>query len=165
MGMHAQETELDFTEATRLLKEALECFKSDVPIVATSYVNLAQLECERTGKSAEDFGRLLLELAYEMGACGLDDKPIEDLLRRASVVMINSMAGDIEVLVTAARIRLLQSDPVGALRLCSRVTTMLDMGHPIEATLLERFRVCEYQARKAIAAIEIAKLDASYYTE
>lgn len=162
MAQHAQETMLDFTEATRLLESALECFKSGVSIVATSYVNLAQLECERTGKSGEDFGRLLLELAYEMSCHGLDDKLIERLLRRANTVMTDGTADHIEVLLIAARIRLLQGDPVAALRLCSRITTMLDMGQLVKRTLLECFRVCEYQARKAIAMQMAAELEASF---
>lgn len=169
MGMHGTAIAItsDLTEAARILERALASFKSGHLILASAYVNLAQAECEQTDKPAEDFGRLLLELAYEMGRAGVDDEHIDTILRRASMVMVNTMSGSIEAFLTAARVRLLQRNPTSALRLCSHIAAMFEAGWPAEATLIKSFELCKHQAEKELAEqnAKIAELERAFYTE
>lgn len=158
MGKHALAMPVntsDAEEMARLLLRALTSFRQGDSIIANGYVGLAEAHCEQTEQSTADFGRLLLELAYEMARCGLDDTLIEPILRRADRVMTTCPTGNMEVTVMTGRINLFRGNPVEALRMYLRITSLLDdrggIGRGVVSPkFLSYFDKCNHLARVAM---------------
>lgn len=170
MGTHALALPITSsdTEAASLLLKALNCFKHGYLNVAYRYVDLAQEYCHLVNMSAADFGRLLLELAYEMARENLDDTVIEPLLRRANDIMTYDLTGYMEVIVTTGRIHLLRNKPVKALRLYGQITDLLmSINGAVDKSFIDYFNSWNERAREAVAKenAEIAYLEILFRCE